>query len=83
MRIATLPPEYNMRVGVPTTVVGRVRLLHGHVEDPEALAARFNSDLAPRSYPRQRPVRRLARQAYRRVRRSIEQRTLWPSRGRR
>jgi hypothetical protein len=69
MRVATLPPEYNLRLGFRTTVVDRVRLLHGHTNRYEKLAEQYNKKLAPRTYPQERLTRRLGRGAYRRLRR--------------
>lgn len=34
MKVATLPPEYNLRLGIQTIVVDRVRLLHGARANP-------------------------------------------------
>ena len=68
MRVATLPPEYNLRLGIQTTVVGRVRLLHGHTEDYEAYAERYNRTLAPRTFPEQDSLRRLGRRLRGRLR---------------
>ena len=61
MRVATLPPEYNLRIGVPATVIGRVRVLHGHTDSYEQFAAQYNRRLGPRSYPRPQPLRSAAR----------------------
>jgi hypothetical protein len=69
MRVATLPPEYNLRIGVPATVIGPVRVLHGHTDRPEAYAERYNRTLGPRSFPAPEPVRGPARRLYRRLRR--------------
>ncbi|HEV2974222.1 MAG TPA: hypothetical protein VGX69_04410 [Solirubrobacteraceae bacterium] len=69
MRVATLPPEYNLRLGIPTTVVDRVRLLHGRTRKPERLAKQYNSKIVPRTYPQERLARRLARRVYERLRR--------------
>lgn len=71
MRVATLPPEYNLRLGIPTTVVDRVRLLHGHTKKFETLAKQYNSKIVPRTYPRERLIRRLARRVYERLRRPV------------
>jgi hypothetical protein len=71
MRVATLPPEYNLRLGIPTTVVDRVRLLHGHTKRFESLAKQYNRTIAPRTYPQEPRIRRLARQAYERLRRPV------------
>jgi hypothetical protein len=69
MRVATLPPEYNLRLGIPTTVVDRVRLLHGHTKKFETIAERYNRKIVPRTYPQEHFVRRFARGVYERVRR--------------
>jgi hypothetical protein len=71
MRVATLPPEYNLRLGMQTTVVDRVRLLHGHTGRYEKLAKQYNSKIVPRTYPQERLIRRLGRGVYRRLRRSV------------
>jgi hypothetical protein len=67
MRVATLPPEYNLRLGMQTTVVDRVRLLHGHTSRYEALAKQYNSKFGPRTYPQERLVRRFARRVCERL----------------
>lgn len=67
MKVATLPPEYNLRLGFRTTVVDRVRLLHGHTARYEKLAEQYNSKIVPRTYPQEHPVRRLARRAHARL----------------
>jgi hypothetical protein len=51
MRTMVLPPEYNYRTGVPGTVVGPVRVIHGRHSDYDAIAARLNETLEPRSIP--------------------------------
>ncbi len=61
MKVATLPPEYNLRLGIRTTVVDRVRLLHGHTDKFETLAKQYNRKIGPRTYPKERLIRRLAR----------------------
>ena len=67
MNVATLPPEYNLRLGFQTTVVDRVRLLHGHTRRYEKLAEQYNRTIVPRTYPQEHPVRRMARRAYGRL----------------
>jgi hypothetical protein len=67
MRVATLAPEYNLRLGIQTTVVDRVRLLHGHTRRFEKLAKQYNRKIVPRTYPQEPFVRRLARELYGRV----------------
>lgn len=69
MRVATLPPEYNLRLGMATTVVDRVRLLHGHTSRYEKLAAQYNRKIVARTYPQERLIRRFARRVYERLRR--------------
>jgi len=50
--IFVLAPEYNFRVGYPTTVGARVGVIHGRHPDFEGLAARINeSGEVPRSWP--------------------------------
>jgi hypothetical protein len=71
MRVATLPPEYNLRLGIQTTVVDRVRLIHGHSDKYETLAERFNHRIASRTFPEPRPIRRVSRQVYDRLRRAL------------
>jgi hypothetical protein len=71
MRVATLPPEYNLRLGIRTTVVDRVRVIHGRTSRYETLAKQYNSKIVPRTYPREGLVRRLARQVYRRLPRKV------------
>jgi hypothetical protein len=56
LRVFVLAPEYNFRLGYPTTVVERVRVIHGSHEDPEALAARINSSERPRPWPPPPPL---------------------------
>jgi hypothetical protein len=70
MRVATLPPEYNLRLGFQTTVVDRVRLLHGHTGRYEKLARQYNREIVPRTYPQENFVRRAGRRAYERLRRA-------------
>jgi len=69
MKVATLPPEYNLRLGIHTTVVDRVRVIHGHSDKYETLAERFNRRIEPRTIPEPRPLRRVSRQVYDRLRR--------------
>jgi hypothetical protein len=69
MKVATLPPEYNLRLGIQTTVVDRVRVLHGRTRKPERLARQYNSKIVPRTYPDERLARRVARRIYERLRR--------------
>ena len=51
LSVFVLAPEYNLRLGYPTTVVDRVRVIHGNHEDFEALAARINASERPRTWP--------------------------------
>jgi hypothetical protein len=51
LRLLVLPPEYNLRLGEPSTIVDRVRVIHGRHPDYEALAARVNSRSGPRTWP--------------------------------
>ncbi len=71
MRIATLAPEYNLRLGIQTTVVDRVRVIHGHSDKYETLAERFNHRIGSRTFPEPRPLRRVSRQVYDRLRRGF------------
>jgi hypothetical protein len=57
MRLFVLAPEYNFRLGYPTTVVDRVRVIHGNHDDYEALAARVNERQQPRTWPPPLPLR--------------------------
>jgi hypothetical protein len=73
IRLFVLPPEYNFRLGEPGAAVGRVRVLHGHHSDPDAVAARINDTQGPRIWPRRaslpaRVQRRLRRWKVRRDR---------------
>lgn len=62
MRLFVLAPEYNFRLGYPTTVVERVRIIHGNHEDYDELAARVNDRRQPRTWPPPPPLReKLAR----------------------
>ena len=57
MRLFVLAPEYNFRLGYPTTVVDRVHVIHGNHEDYDALAARVNDRQQPRTWPPPLPLR--------------------------
>lgn len=57
LRLFVLAPEYNLRLGFPTTVVERVRVIHGEHPDYEALAAQLNSRRLPRTWPPELPLR--------------------------
>ncbi len=59
MKVATLPPEYNLRLGIQTTVVDRVRLLHGRTDKPEMVAGHYNGKIGPRTYPQGGLARRI------------------------
>jgi hypothetical protein len=63
--VFVLSPEYNFRLGYPTTVVERVRVIHGDHPEPEDLAARVNERRWPRSWP---PPLTLPQKIMRRVR---------------
>ena len=56
LRLFVLAPEYNFRLGFPTTVVERVRLIHGEHHDYEALAGQLNSRRLPRTWPPELPL---------------------------
>jgi hypothetical protein len=71
MRVYVLPPEYNLRLGYQTTVVGRVRLIHGRFGDYEMLAERMNRTVVPRTYPQSRPLKRLRKRIQSRLRRGV------------
>ncbi len=51
VRLFVLAPEYNLRLGEPTAIVDRVRVIHGRRDDFAALAARINSGQGPRTWP--------------------------------
>ncbi|HUB36602.1 MAG TPA: hypothetical protein VL972_07235 [Solirubrobacteraceae bacterium] len=63
--VFVLAPEYNFRVGYPTTVGCRVAIIHGRHSDYEGLAARLNAHEVPRSWP---PPLSLRAKVMRRVR---------------
>jgi hypothetical protein len=63
--VFVLAPEYNFRLGYPTTVGSRVAIIHGRHDDYEGLAARVNASDLPRSWP---PPLSLVEKAMRRVR---------------
>jgi hypothetical protein len=67
LRLFVLAPEYNFRLGYPTTVVERVRVIHGAHDDHEALARRINERQLPRTWP---PPLSLREKAMRRVRKA-------------
>jgi len=71
IEVATLPPEYNLRIGLQTTVVDRVRVLHGHADSYERFAKRYNSETGPRTYPQPPLYRRVGRPVKRRLRRGL------------
>jgi hypothetical protein len=56
LRVFVLAPEYNFRLGYPTTVVERVRVIHGEHIDHAALARRINAKQLPRAWPPPLPV---------------------------
>jgi hypothetical protein len=80
MHVCVLPHEYNLRLGFTTTVVGKVRVIHGRFPDYERLAAQINRKLTPRTFPTPRPVRRLRRKVVARLRRIVQTRSLAPLR---
>jgi hypothetical protein len=57
VRLFVLAPEYNLRLGQPTTVVEKVRVIHGRHRDFEALAAQINDRQGPRVWPRPTALR--------------------------
>lgn len=57
VRLFVLAPEFNFRLGYPTTVGARVGILHGRHPDYETLAARVNAREVPRSWPPPLPLR--------------------------
>jgi hypothetical protein len=65
LRLFVLAPEYNFRLGYPTTVVERVRVIHGAHPDHDGLARRVNDRQLPRNWP---PPLSLRQKAMRRVR---------------
>jgi hypothetical protein len=65
LRLFVLAPEYNFRLGYPTAVVERVRVIHGGHPDHEGLARRVNERQLPRIWP---PPLSLREKAMRRVR---------------
>lgn len=68
VRLFVLAPEYNFRVGYQTTVVERVRVIHGRCDDYRALAAQVNDRQRLRTWPRPLPLRA---KVARRVRKAI------------
>jgi len=67
IHLFVLAPEYNFRIGYPTTVGARVGVIHGRHPDYEGLAARINASERPRSWP---PPLPLAGKAMRRARKA-------------
>ncbi len=51
LRLFVLAPEYNLRLGYPSTVVERVRVIHGEHDDYDALADQLNRNPRPRTWP--------------------------------
>jgi hypothetical protein len=80
MHLYVLPHEYNLRLGFLTTVVGKVRVIHGRFGDYERLEAHMNSKRVPRTFPTPRPVKRMRRKVAQRLRRSLQTRSLAPLR---
>jgi hypothetical protein len=56
LRLFVLAPEYNFRLGYPTTVVERVRVIHGEHADHADLARRINDRQLPRAWPPSLPL---------------------------
>jgi hypothetical protein len=71
MRVYVLPPEYNLRLGIQTTVAGRVRLIHGRFGDYELLARRMNKSQLPRTFPKSNPIKRTRKRVLARLRRGL------------
>jgi hypothetical protein len=72
VRLFVLAPEYNFRLGYPTTVVERVCVIHGRADDYDALAARINENhrdgkSRPRTWP---PPLSLSAKVIRRIRKT-------------
>jgi hypothetical protein len=67
LRLFVLAPEYNFRLGYPTTVVERVRVIHGESADHAALAQRINDRQLPRTWP---PALALSAKVARRLRKA-------------
>jgi hypothetical protein len=57
LSLFVLGPEYNLRLGEPTAVVERVRVIHGRHPDYGALAERVNEVHGPRIWPKPRSLR--------------------------
>jgi hypothetical protein len=57
VRLFVLAPEYNFRLGLPTTVVEKVRVIHGRHRDFDVLASRINDRSGPRAWPRPTALR--------------------------
>jgi hypothetical protein len=57
--LLVLGPEYNLRLGEPTAIVDRVRVIHGRPgrRSFEELAQEINETLGPRTWPRSSAVR--------------------------
>jgi hypothetical protein len=71
VRLFVLGPEYNLRLGEPTAIVERVRVIHGRRSDFDDLAARVNAETGPRIWPpRASPLQALVL----RVRRALKRR---------
>lgn len=66
VNLFVLAPEYNFRIGYPTTVVARVAIIHGRSCDLDTLARRVNATELPRSWP---PPPTFAMRVKRRLRR--------------
>jgi hypothetical protein len=71
MAVYVLPHEYNLRIGLTSTVVGPVRIIHGRFGDHDLLAAKMNKKLVPRTYPTPQPLRQFRRKAVNRMLREL------------
>jgi hypothetical protein len=49
--ICVIGPEYNWRILGPSFLCGKVKIIHGFVSDPDALAAKVNNYQGPRTFP--------------------------------
>jgi serine O-acetyltransferase len=81
VRLFVLAPEYNFRLGYPTTVVERVRVIHGEQDDYETLAARINDRERPRPWPPPPPLS-LRAKVMRRIRKAGRASPAGPTRSR-
>jgi hypothetical protein len=72
IRLFVLPPEYNLRLGEPSTLVDPVRVIHGRHSDYDSLALRINDTQGPRTWPRPASLRARLRRR-RRARHSTQE----------